>query len=350
MAQLQSLGRYEIRGVLGKGAMGLVYDGYDATLARRVAIKTVLTSTLDEASARHYAMRFQREVRAAARLNHPHIVRVYDFGTQSELAYVVMEYIEGRELKACFEAKEQFALKTILRLMSELLDALDFAHEAGVIHRDVKPGNVMIDRRGHAKLTDFGVARLTDAARDDGEATRAGALIGTPSYMSPEQVQGEAVDRRSDIFSAGVLFYQWLTGRKPFEGEQWAMMKKITQDDPVWPSLIVPVPEALDRVVARALAKQPESRYPSARRFATALKRIAEDKPPEDADETVLLTSARLSARVEAEIEFWNAVKDSNDPGDITLYLEQFPGGTFFEQAQRKLVQLKGELSSEKSG
>jgi serine/threonine-protein kinase len=326
--------------------MGLVYDGADPRLDRRVAIKTILTSPLDEATARHYSMRFKREVRAVARLNHPNIVQVYDFGTEGDLAYIVMEYIKGKELKDHFDAKEQLDLRTILRLMTELLDALEFAHEAGVIHRDIKPANVMLDSGGHVKLTDFGVARITDADGEQGEATRAGAMIGTPSYMSPEQIQGQAIDRRTDIFSAGILFYQLLTGKKPFEGTQWALAKKIVQDDPVWPSSLVQIPPEIDRVVARALAKAPEHRYQSARRFAAALQRIAEGKRPEDPDETVPLSPAALAAGAkgsEAETEFWNEVKDSKDPEDLKLYIEQFPAGVFLELAQRKVAELRGK-------
>jgi len=259
--EIKSLGRYEVRGVLGKGAMGVVYDGYDARLKRRVAIKTVQTASLDEATARHYSKRFEREVKAVGRLNHPNIVQVYDFGTEGSLAYIVMEYIEGRELKHCFDSGQRFDLKASVALMTQLLDALDAAHEAGVIHRDIKPANVMIDARGVAKLTDFGVARITQGEGENAEATRVGAIVGTPSYMSPEQIQGDRIDRRSDIFSAGVLFYQLLTGRKPFEGEQWVLAKKIIQDDPVWPSLLAPLPTDIDRVVARAMAKLPDARY-----------------------------------------------------------------------------------------
>jgi serine/threonine protein kinase len=341
--ELKSLGRYQIKGVLGKGAMGLVYDGHDPKLNRRVAIKTILTRTLDEATARHYSMRFKREVRAVARLNHPNIVQVYDFATEGDLAYVVMEYIQGRELKNCFEAGERFDLGTIIRLMTELLDALDFAHEAGVIHRDIKPANVMIDARSHAKLTDFGVARFTEPDGDQ-EATRAGTIIGTPSYMSPEQIQGQAVDRRTDIFAAGIVFYQFLTGRKPFEGTQWALAKKIIQDDPVWPSAVVQIPQAIDRVVARALAKAPEHRYQTARSFAASLKRIAEGKPPEDPAEAPPPSAATpLPPGSEAEKEFWNEVKDSDDPEDLALYIEQFPAGVFVEQARRKVAELRGK-------
>jgi serine/threonine-protein kinase len=343
--ELESLGRYQIRGVLGKGAMGLVYDGHDPKLDRRVAIKTILTSTLDEATARHYSMRFRREVRAVARLNHPNIVQVYDFGNEGDLAYIVMEYIQGRELKDYFDAKERFDLKTIFRLMTELLDALEFAHEAGIIHRDIKPANVMVDAGSHAKLTDFGVARFTEPEGDQAEATRAGAMIGTLSYMSPEQLQGQTIDRRTDIFSAGIVFYQFLTGQKPFEGTQWALAKKIIQDDPVWPSSIMELPPAIDRMVARALAKAPEHRYQSARSFAESIKRVAEGKPPEDPNEVApqspSAAPAASTAGSEADTEFWNEVKDSDDPEDLALYIEQFPAGIFAPLARKRLAKLR---------
>src|SRR3954468_5564109 len=197
--------------------MGLVYDGHDAQLDRRVAIKTIITKNLDEATAKHYTMRFKREVRAVAKVNHPNIVQVYDFGTEGDLAYIVMEYIQGKELKDAFDANNRFDLQTLFRMMSELLGALEVAHGAGVIHRDIKPANVMLDAKGHVKLADFGVARVTDPDAE-GEKTRVGAVIGTPAYMSPEQTQGQAIDHRTDLFSAGILFYQLLTGKKPFEG------------------------------------------------------------------------------------------------------------------------------------
>jgi serine/threonine protein kinase len=323
---LKSLGRYQIRGVLGKGAMGLVYDGHDATLKRRVAIKTIRTRDLDEATAQHYQKRFQREVRAVARLNHPHIVQVYDFGSEGDLAYIVMEYIEGKELKDHLDAKEPFDLGTIYRLMGELLDALEFAHEAGVVHRDVKPANVMLDAARRAKLTDFGVARITEGDGASLDMTRAGAMIGTPSYMSPEQIQGQPVDRRTDIFSAGILFYQLLTGRKPFEGAGFPLAKKIVQDDPDPPSSRVQIPPAIDRVIAKALAKAPGRRYPTARAFAEALQLVRQGKP--------------LAEVNEAEQEFWNEVKDSADPAELELYIEQFPKGAFVELALKKMAAL----------
>jgi len=340
---LKQLGRYEIKGVLGKGAMGLVYDGLDPTLNRRVAIKTILTRGLDEATAKHYAMRFQREVRAVARINHPNIVQVYDFGQEGDLAFIVMEYIEGKELKDAFDRKELFDLGTTFRLMNELLNALEFAHAAGVIHRDIKPANIMVDTKGRAKLADFGVARVEDPdASNAGEATRAGAVIGTPSYMSPEQIQGQPIDRRTDIFSAGVVFYQLLTGQKPFEGTQWALAKKIIQDDPVWPSKLVQIPEVIDRVVATALAKAPEQRYQRAKDFADDLNLILKGKEPNakmpaPAGAPVAPKPAGPSA---AEKEFWEGVKDSDDAEEVGLYLEQFPNGAFADAAKKKIAEL----------
>ena len=348
MDELKTLGRYKIQGVLGKGAMGLVYDGLDPNLNRRVAIKTILTRKLDAEAARMITVRFEREVRAVARLNHRNIVQVYDFGSEGDLAYIVMEHIQGRELKDHFDANERFDLNKAFRIMIELLDALDFAHEAGIVHRDIKPGNVMIDAAGHAKLTDFGVARVAEPSNPS-EATRMGALVGTPSYMSPEQVQGQKVDGRTDIFSAGIILYQFLTGQKPFEGTQFTLQQKIVMEDPVWPSALVQVPPEFDRVVARALAKDVEQRYQHARDFAAALKRILAGKPPEDPNEVLAhpLPAAPSSAapsahESEAETEFWHEVKDSDDPDDLKLYIEQFPHGTFVEQAKKRIAALGG--------
>jgi len=346
MAELKTLGRYKIKGVLGKGAMGLVYDGLDPQLDRRVAIKTIITKNLDEATAKHYAMRFKREVRAVAKVNHGNIVQVYDFGTEGDLNYIVMEYIQGKELKDSFDSEHRFDLQTIFRMMGELLEALHFAHQAGVIHRDIKPANVMVDAKGHVKLADFGVARVNDPDAE-GEKTRVGAVIGTPSYMSPEQTQGQAIDHRTDLFSAGILFYQLLTGQKPFDGTGWALAKKIIQDDPVWPSTILEVPPTFDRVVAKALAKEPDQRYQTARKFAEDLKRLAAGKDPEApaiaAPKAAAPAPAPESAsnvEGEADKEFWEGVKDSDDPDDVKLYLEQFPDGTFAEQAKQKIAAL----------
>src|SRR3954451_7668907 len=289
--ELKTLGRYNIERTLGKGAMGVVYEGLDPRLGRRVAIKTILKSHLDEDTAKDYSMRFVREAQAVARLNHPHIVQVYDFGEEGDIAYLVMEFIKGKELKAFFDANERFDLKEAVCIMGELCDALDFAHHAGIIHRDIKPANVMIDAQGRTKLTDFGVARVQDSDKTSVERTQAGTMVGTPAYMSPEQITGGTIDKRSDVFSAGIILYQFLTGEKPFTGSgAWTIAKKIIQEEPALPSSVNnAVTPLFDAVVNKALSKSPETRYQSARDLGIALKRALEGKGEEDdTDKTVV--------------------------------------------------------------
>ncbi|MBL8473039.1 MAG: protein kinase [Rhodocyclaceae bacterium] len=251
--------------------MGVVYDAFDPLLNRRVAIKTVLRSafgdpdTLSDTSAR-----FVREAQAIARLSHPHIVTVFDFGEEGDVAYFVMEFVAGRELKSYFDAGEAFSLNEAVRIMGELLSALAFAHRNGVVHRDVKPANVMLDEAMRVKLTDFGVARMADVG---GDRTLAGTMVGTPSYMSPEQLQGHAVGSRTDLFAAGIILYQFLTGIKPFPGPGiWALQKQIVQDTPRPPSHVNPaIDPRFDAVVFRALAKNPAERHADAIAFSNEL-------------------------------------------------------------------------------
>jgi serine/threonine-protein kinase len=358
----QTLGRYQLERVLGKGAMGIVYEALDPKLHRKVAIKTILISQLDEETAKDFSMRFVREAHAVARLNHPNIVQVYDFGEEGDIAYLVMEFIRGDELKSTLTTGRQFDRKECVRIMCELLDALDFAHEAGVVHRDIKPANVMLDSQGRTKLTDFGVARVTDADRTHAERTQAGTMVGTPAYMSPEQIQGLRIDRRTDIFSAGVILYQFLTGQKPFTGEgAWTVAKKIIQDDPPMPSsLNVAVSPEFDRVVAKALAKNPDQRFATAREFAVALKRAAEGKPAMPEVEATLVvprepavsqaTHPEALRSGEMELEFWRSIKDSTDPNDFELYVRQFPQGVYASLAARKAAKLRSGSPADDSG
>ncbi len=364
--ELKQLGRYRIDRVLGKGAMGMVYAGTDTRLHRTVAIKTILKSAVDEDTAREYSMRFVREAQAVARLNHPNIVQVYDFGEEGDVAYIVMEFIKGKELKSFFDANERFELKEAVRIMCELCEALHFAHEAGIIHRDIKPANVMIDHTGKVKLADFGVARITDASAT--EKTQAGTMVGTPAYMSPEQITGGNIDRRTDIFSAGIILYQFLTGEKPFTGSgAWTIAKKIIQDNPPPPSTVNKiVPSVFDAVVNKALAKSVEARYQTARDLAQALRRALEGKSEEEEEKTVVAplggaaagspalqvaaarpeasarTTATTSGTQEVELEFWRSIKDGNDPEDFELYIQQFPNGIYAALAKRKIAKLRG--------
>jgi serine/threonine-protein kinase len=202
----------------------------------------------------------------------------------------------------------------------------------------------MIDAGGHTKLTDFGVARVTEPEGNQAEATRVGTIVGTPSYMSPEQIQGQPIDRRSDVFSAGIIFYQLLTWQKPFQGTQWELAKKIIEDDPVWPSQLVQIPADIDRVVARALAKLPERRYATARKFAEAIQRISQGKPLEGHDDVFAKpqpAAAKPGEATEAEREFWNEVRESQDPDELALYLEQFPHGAFVGLANKRIAKLR---------
>jgi eukaryotic-like serine/threonine-protein kinase len=375
-AELKALGRYTIERTLGKGAMGVVYEGLDPKLNRRVAIKTILKSHLDPDTAKDYSLRFSREAQAVARLNHPHIVQVYDFAEEGDIAYLVMEFIRGKELKNFFDAAERFDLKEAVRIMGELLDALEFAHNAGIVHRDIKPANVMLDSQARTKLTDFGVARVQDVDRTHAERTQAGTMVGTPAYMSPEQITGGNVDKRTDVFSAGIILYQFLTGEKPFTGGgAWTIAKKIIQEDPALPSsLNNAVTAHFDAVVNKALSKNPETRYQSAKDFAVALKRALEGRGEEDDEDRTVVgemsiaplarpAQPRPSAAVggsgtqtstqagnqEVELEFWRAIKDGNDPDDFELYVQQFPTGIYAALAKRKIAKLRGVASEETS-
>ena len=262
------LGKYEIRRTLGRGAMGVVYEAYDPMIKRRVALKTIRGDQLTGEDAATVVARFRREAQAAGRLNHPNIVAIYDFDEDEGTSFIAMEYVEGRDLKTAFEGHERFANAEIVRIMSQILDALGYSHRQGVIHRDIKPGNVFLQEDGTVKVADFGIAHIESSS-----LTQVGSVMGTPSFMSPEQIQGLPVDGRSDLFAAGVILYQFLTGERPFAGSATTTMQKVLKQDPLPPSTLnVQLPESVDAVVRKALAKRPEDRYPDAQSFAEALR------------------------------------------------------------------------------
>jgi TolA protein len=372
----QTLGRYKLQRKIGSGAMGVVYEALDPKLNRPVAIKTIIKSHLDEEVSREYSVRFKEEAQAVARLNHPNIVQVYDFGEEGEVAFIVMEFIRGKDLKQCFDGNLRFEPREFVRMMCELLSALDYAHQSGIVHRDIKPANVMLDVQSRVKLMDFGVAKITDTDRT--HRTQLGTMVGTPSYMSPEQVQGLVVDHRSDLFSSGIVLYQFLTGQRPFTGGDWTLRKMIVNEDPVRPSQInTALSPEFDRVIARALAKAPESRYQSAADFGRALQRVFEGRPAEEEDDRTVMrptgasvpqpsrpadpraTSTQPSLATsptggsqEVEVEFWRSIKDSEDAEDFELYLQQFPRGAYAKLAERKIAKLRksGTLTGTGSG
>jgi len=285
MTEPKKLGKYEIRGELGQGAMGIVYDGFDPMIGRRVALKTVRRDQLDRAEVEEILARFKREAQAAGRLNHPNIVSIYEYGEDEGTAFIAMEFVEGRELRDHFDADERFPMAEIVRIMGQLLDALDFSHKNGVVHRDIKPANIILPKDGTVKVADFGIARV-----ESSNLTQAGSVLGTPSYMSPEQFMGQTVDGRSDLFSAGVILYQFLTGEKPFTGALTTIMHKVLKEEPPAPSALnVQVPRPFDALIRKALAKRADERFQNGREFAIALKMAAAGQAlPGDGDATLL--------------------------------------------------------------
>ncbi|HTN27398.1 MAG TPA: protein kinase, partial [Burkholderiales bacterium] len=270
------LGKYVIRRELGRGAMGVVYEGFDPFIERTVAIKTIRPQQLAAGDTTEVLARFKREAQAAGRLNHPNIVQIYEYGEEGGIAFIAMEFIKGRELKDYFDSGQRFQNKDIARIMGEMLGALDHAHASGVTHRDMKPANVILLESGRAKVADFGIARI-----ETSELTQAGTVLGTPSYMSPEQFLGTPVDGRSDIFSCGVILYQFLTGERPFSGAVTTIMHKVLKEDPLPPSALnTTLPPAWDAVVKRAMAKNPGDRYQRAAQFAADIAAAAEGRTP----------------------------------------------------------------------
>jgi serine/threonine-protein kinase len=296
MADLERLGKYEIRSALGKGAMGIVYKGFDPLIERFVAIKTIRKDLVDPDVVQSYMARFKNEARAAGRLHHPNIVGVYEYGEDDTVAYIAMEYVEGYGLREHLNRHETFDFGQLVRMMTQLLDALGFAHERGVVHRDVKPSNLIVAPNGTLKVADFGIARV-----DTSNLTTAGMVIGTPSYMSPEQCRGLDVDPRSDLFSAGVVFYELLTGEKPFRGNLEQVAYKICHVDPPPPSTLskLALPVEVDKLVATALAKAPADRFQTARAFRDALTDVA--KLSVEVDQGVGTTVVNIGSMVLAK-------------------------------------------------
>ena len=279
------VGSYRVEAPLGKGGMGVVYLATDTRLDRRVAIKFLSKSLLD-ADARR---RFQHEARMASALNHPHILSVYDVGDYAGLQYLVTEFIDGGTLEG-WARSEPRAWPQIVDLLIGVAEALAAAHAASIVHRDVKPGNILVSRAGYAKLADFGLAKPTDDARrgDSRAYTQPGALIGTAAYMSPEQIAGRALDSRSDIFSFGVVLYELLARRRPFVADtdldiMYAIMHAPAQ------TLPSDVPEALRLIVDKTLEKEPAARYQSMRELVVDLRRVVrrEFAPAADAASSI---------------------------------------------------------------
>src|SRR6478609_159123 len=273
--QLERIGRYQVLERVGKGGMGVLYRGFDPVLDREVAIKLMLTDFTEDTE--QMRPRFYREARAAAKLNHRNIVTIFEFAEESNVPYIVMEFLRGMPLGARLGAQPPLSLDDKLNVVAQLCDGLSYAHEQGVVHRDVKPDNVFILEDGSVKLLDFGIAKLTSS-----NLTRQGDVLGSASYMSPEQVGGsDSVDGRADVFSTGVMLYELLSGHKPFEAAApTAVILKILKDDPTpIETHVANLPPQLIAAVMKALAKKPEDRWPSADALGRELQIIRKSLP-----------------------------------------------------------------------
>ncbi|HST76422.1 MAG TPA: serine/threonine-protein kinase [Acetobacteraceae bacterium] len=285
------IGRYRIEAVLGRGAMGVIYKAHDPEIDRPVAIKLIRADLLDGENRADYLVRFRREAQAAGRCAHPNIVAIYDFAMHEGNPFLAMEFVEGVSLSQARERGTEFEVADAVFVMLQVLDALSAAHAMGIVHRDIKPANIMLVGGSRVKVTDFGISRF-----DSSDLTQDGSVVGTPSYMSPEQYQGLAVDARSDLFSAGAVLYELLCGERPFAGRNFAEIGQnlLHADPPDLRERSVAVSPALKSVVDRALAKSPDARYATAAEMAAALRSATR---PEAAaggldDRTIVVPSA----------------------------------------------------------
>src|SRR5918996_3225608 len=271
----QMLGPYRIINQIGKGGMANVYKAYQPSVDRYVAVK-VLPSQLAES--KEFATRFQQEARIIAKLEHPHILPVFDYGESDGIAYFVMRYLEAGTLKDKMVAHRPLPLNEIDRIFTQLTDALSYAHSFGIIHRDLKPANALVDSHGNIFLTDFGIAKLLESASP--RLTQTDAIMGTPAYISPEQAQAGTVDQRSDIYSLGIILYEMVTGQVPFAADTpLAIILKHVSDPLPLPSLIKPdIPASIEQIILKALAKDPKDRFDTAAEFLSAWKRTLEEK------------------------------------------------------------------------
>src|SRR5579864_5686158 len=269
--ETMQFGRYEILGELGRGAMGVVYKARDPQIDRMVAVKTVSMWGQEPEEEQEFRLRFMNEAQAAGRLHHPGIVAVFDVGENPENQdpYIVLEYVSGESLQRVLAREKKLPLSKALKLAEELAEALDYAHSQGVVHRDMKPANILVTEDGHAKIADFGIAKLNLA-----HFTIPGKVLGTPAYMAPEQLSGEGADRRSDLFSLGVILYVMVTGHSPFPGSSaTTVCFKVANREPVAASALdMTLPPQLDAVISRAIAKNPDDRYQRGSDFADDLR------------------------------------------------------------------------------
>ena len=269
---LTKIGKYEIVATIGESALGIAYQARDPFIGRNVFLKTICAKDFDSDDTTFHFSRLKKEALAAARLNHPGIVTLYEFGEDAGVVFLAMEFVKGRCLQEILAKGERFEVAGAIDLLRQLLEALAYAHDSGVVHRDLNPANIFILQDGRVKVTDFGITKIEAT-----DLTMFGDALGTPYYMSPEIITGHAVDCRTDLFSAGAIFYQLLTGELPFPGRTvHSVMHHILKSEPPPVSALNrQVPAALERVVSKALAKMVQQRFQNAGEFSGALKKAA---------------------------------------------------------------------------
>lgn len=292
-----NLGRYEVVRELGKGAMGVVYLGKDPLIGRLVALKTIRISAVEDEDTKEFRERFVREAQAAGNLSHPSIVTVHDIGEDdsSGISYIAMEYVEGPNLKEILQQGKQLPFSEIAEAIAQVAEALDYAHSKGIIHRDVKPANIILCGDSRVKITDFGIAKIASSVAN---LTSTGQFLGTPNYMAPEQIKGTAVDGRTDIFSLGIVLYEALTRRKPFGGDSLTTISYKIVHDTFLPLRDVDssIPEEFEAMVAKCLEKEPARRYQRARELAVDLRNAVRPAgaPPIELEETLVGAGERI--------------------------------------------------------
>jgi serine/threonine protein kinase len=319
--EIKRFGRYEIVAELGRGAMGVVYKARDPQIDRLIAVKTVSLRGQEPDEEKEFRMRFMHEAQAAGRLHHPGIVAIFDVGENPENhdPYIVMEYVAGEPLNRILAREKKLPLATALQLAEEVADALDYAHAQGVIHRDIKPANILVTADGHAKIADFGIAKLNLA-----HFTIPGRVLGTPAYMAPEQLSGEGVDGRSDLFSLGVILYAMVTGHSPFQGDSaTTVCFKVANREPVAASALdLDLPRELDDVISRAMAKDPEQRYQKGGEFAEDVRQLQQLSKP-GSTTTSLRVTASTGTRTATRTGATGRTVSQTDPATEIAHAEK---------------------------
>jgi tRNA A-37 threonylcarbamoyl transferase component Bud32 len=358
---MERIGRYEIKSEIGRGGMGVVYRALDTDLGRTVAIKTLhLSEYATPQEVKSLRERLLREARAAGNLNHPNLVAVHDFGQEADIAFIVMELVEGRTLQDLLAESTALTRQTSLRILAEAAAALDYAHSCGAVHRDVKPANIMVRTDGTVKIADFGIAKLACTKT----ITETGMIVGSPHYMAPEQLKGDPVSARTDQFGLAGVAYTLLTGRRPFDADTVAsLFHRVLHEDPIPVQVLTPgAGGEVDRVLRKAMAKNPENRFASCLEFVDNLKTAWLDAPrprPKQEPKSRSLKAWMAAVAVlvllgiggalylahsraaKAETAFWESVRSRREPTLLEEYLRRYPQGRFVTDARKGIEDLR---------